>query len=97
MTEMTHSSENHRHSKSVSGGDDLLVTNRASGLDYRGSSGFGDLLDSIGEREKGVRCGHSTLEREHRFRRTQAAGVYPAHLSRSDADCLTVASVDNRV
>src|SRR4051812_39358406 len=51
--------EDHRHSVSVSGLDDLLIANASAGLYDGGHSGLGSALDAVREGEEGVRRKHA--------------------------------------
>ena len=51
---MPDAGEDHGQTQAVGGFDDLLVADRAAGLNDGGGAGSGDLFDSVGKGEKGV-------------------------------------------
>src|SRR6266404_7381966 len=61
VPEMPYARENHRHSVSIGGLDDLLIAHRASGLDDGGRACPSNFFDPIREREKCVRGGNGPL------------------------------------
>ena len=54
VAEVAHPGEQHREAGLVGGGDDLVVADRAAGLDDRGRAGFGRREQPVGEGEEGV-------------------------------------------
>jgi len=63
MAEMADAGEGHGEAEAVGGGDYFRVADGAAGLDYGGGAGFGDGLQTVGEREKCVRSGDAIGER----------------------------------
>src|ERR1039458_4204404 len=97
MPEVPDAGEDHGYAQLVGGGDYFLIFHRASGLDDGCGSGLGYGLKAVWEREKGVRCGYATLEREEGFHGAEACGVYAAHLAGAYAEGLAGAGIDNGV
>src|SRR5439155_27117027 len=55
MTEMPHAGQNHRHLMLVRSRDDLLIANRAAGLDDCGDAGLRRRVKTVPEGEAGIR------------------------------------------
>lgn len=91
VSEVPNTRENHCDTQAISGLNDLLVTDRATGLNDRRGAGFGDFLNAVGKREKGVRGGDSSLQRQHSFLRPDATGINAAHLPRAYPNRLAIA------
>ena len=81
----------------VGGRDHLVVPDGAAGLDDRRYSGFGQGVDSVPEREEGVRSGHRAGDVELGLVERDAAGVDSTHLAGADTDRLVFVGHDDRV
>src|SRR6266849_2817424 len=88
VTEMTDARESHRQSLLVGRGDDLLVAQRASGLDHRGGAGPGDHVETIAKREEGVGRAHGASRLEPNLaspHHREPRRVDAVHLARAHA------------
>jgi UMF1 family MFS transporter len=63
MSEVAHAREDHGEARCVGRGDHLVVAQRATGLDHRGSTGFDEYLDPVVEGEKRIRRRHRPLRK----------------------------------
>jgi len=97
VAEVADAGEDHGEVEAIGGGDDVLVADRASGLDDGGGSGLGYGFESIGKGKEGVGGGDAALEWQHTFHGAEARGVDAAHLACAHADGLAVARVDDGV
>ena len=61
MPEMAHPGQDHRQIVLISGGNDFIVTDRATGLDDRRSTRFNSRQQSIRKREERIRRNDRTL------------------------------------
>src|SRR5512147_2461631 len=94
---MPDSSENHGETQSIGGVYYLLIVNRPTGLNDGCRPLAGNLLNAVGERKKGVRGGHCSLEWKDGFHGADLAGIYARHLPGTDANRLPITSVHDGV
>src|ERR1700743_3827722 len=80
VPEVANAGEEHCQAEAVGSSDDLRVALRAPGLNNRCGPGPGDLFYSIGKREKRIRSGDCSFERELRLHRADFRRVHTAHL-----------------
>src|SRR6267142_2644575 len=100
VTEMTHAREDPRAPLLVGRGNDLLVAQRASGLDHRGGAGLRDYVEPVPARKERVGRAHGAGRREpdlpgahHREPRR----VDAVHLAGADPDDLIACREHDRV
>ena len=61
MFEVSHSSKNHRNIILVGRINRILIMDRSARLNDRGDASFVSSLNTISEREEGIRCHHAIL------------------------------------
>ena len=88
MPEVADAGKDHGYAKLVGGGDDVLISYRAAGLNDRSGSGLGYGFKAVGKWEEGIRGGDAALERQDSLHGAKAGGVYAAHLAGADAESL---------
>src|SRR5215467_3616346 len=93
VAEVPDPGEDHGKAKTVRGFDYFWIADRTTGLDDRSRTDTRDFFDSIWEREEGIGGDHCTFQRKNSFHSTDFSGIDTAHLSRTDADRLSVAGV----
>ena len=64
MTEVTDTGDDHRHPVFVGGGNHLVVTERAAGMDHGRGAGTGHHVEAVTEREERVGRTHGSLRGE---------------------------------
>ena len=97
MAEVAAAGEDHREALLVGGGDDLVVADRATGLDDGSRTGRGSGVEAVAEREERVACACATLGSAIGLVGGDEAGVAAVLLAGADADGLTVLRQDDRV
>ena len=97
VAEVANAGQDHGQSQAVGGGDDFIVPDGASGLDYSGSASFGDLFHAVRKGKESIRGGDSALQRQNRLHGAYPGGVHPAHLAGAHADTLPIPGVDDGV
>ena len=60
--EQAHTRKSHCHIMFIAGSDDILITIGTTRLKYVADAGLGGALDTIGEREEGVRTERDTAQ-----------------------------------
>src|SRR5258706_7449138 len=71
MTEVPDAGEHHRQSPLVGGGNDFLIADAASGLDYGDCAVVGDHVEAVTKREERVRGHHGSCQRQAAVRRLE--------------------------
>jgi hypothetical protein len=97
MPEMPYAGKDHGKPEPVGSFDDLLIADGSSRLNNRRSASFCDFLNTVRERKKGVGRGDGSIERQHSFHCSDAAGIDTAHLPRAYTYTLAIAGVENRI
>ena len=107
MAEVAHAGHDHGDAGRVGGVDDVLILDRAAGLDDGGGPRLDRGEHAVGEGEEGIRgddraLGERAVEtrgsgRVDRLAVGDAGGIEPAHLARADADGGAVLHIDDGV
>ena len=89
--------EDHGGSEAIAGGDDLVVADRASGLEDGPDAGLDGGLHAVGEGEEGVGGQDGACDVVARLVDGHAHGVHAAHLARADPQDPVSAGQDDGV
>src|SRR5882672_1235296 len=100
VPEVTRAGKHHHRTPLVGRGDHFGVSHASARLNHRHCTRFENDLDSIAEREEGIRSDYRAGERQAgglRLHRRQARAVDAAHLAGADAEGHAVATEDDGV
>ena len=97
MPEVSTAGEDQRHSMFIARGNDFIITLGTTRLNRGRDAGLRGLINSIAEREKGVRRHTATTAPFARLVGRHVARIEAAHLARSHADDHAPFHEDDRV
>ena len=97
MFKMSHAGENHSDTVFVRSIDRLLVSDRSSRLYDSCNTCLVSSFYTIGEREKGIRCHHTSRNTIASLTDSVFSGPNPADLSRADTRCTQIFSDSDTV
>ena len=87
MAEVTFTGKDHGDATFIGRCDHFFVANRSARLDNSGCTSIDDDIQTVSEREEGVRGGNAALQGEtglFGLNRSDTSRIHPAHLTGAD-------------